>query len=377
MTARPEAAPEGTLPAGALRRTALFAQHQQAGARFAPFAGWEMPIQYAGILAEHEAVRTGVGVFDVSHMGRVRIDGPDAGARIRSVTTFDVASMQPGEAHYSLYCNTHGGIDDDIFVYRINADRWLIVHNAANAEPDFTRVAAAAPAAIDVTAATVMLAVQGPRAMRLAAALFGARIDALAPRTCVEVEWHGTTVLLARTGYTGEDGVECILDASAGAALWDALLAGGAVPCGLGARDTLRLEAALPLHGSDIDATTTPYEARLGWAVTLGDGRPFTGRDALESLAAAEPARRLSAIRLLEHAGVPRHGYPVLDPAHPGIAPVAALTSGAFSPTLRGGIAMAYLPPGLQAPGTPLAIEIRGRTVPAETVRRPFYRRSE
>ncbi len=374
--------------ARALRRLPLHERHVAAGARLAPFAGWEMPLQYAGgILAEHAAVREAAGVFDVSHMGRVRIEGPDAGTRIRAVTTYDVTRMHPGRAHYSLYATDDGGIADDVFVYRVDADRWLIVHNAANAEADAARVRASvdrAPGAAmrDVGGETVMLAVQGPAALARLRDVLGVDLAAeLAPRRCTELAWRGATVLVGRTGYTGEDGAECILDAERGAALWDACLAAGVVPCGLGARDTLRLEAALPLHGHDITPDTSPYEAGLGWAVTLEDGAEFTGRDALAAAAARAPERRLACLRLLDR-GVPRAGYPVHAPGdatgdESEPRAVATLTSGAFSPTLRVGIAMAYLPAGLAAPGTRLAIEIHGRDVDAEVVPRPFIRRSE
>jgi len=362
---------------GALRQTALIDRHRAAGARLVPFAGWEMPIQYeAGILAEHEAVRTHAGVFDVSHMGRTWVREPDAGARIRSVTSFDVTRLAPGQAHYSLYCNEDGGIEDDIFVYRATAERWLLVHNAANAAPDFTRLAAAAPSAENVTAATVMLAVQGPAAVGLASAVLDTPLGELAARNCREVSWRGAEVLAGRTGYTGEDGIECILDAEPGLALWDALLAAGVAPAGLGARDTLRLEAALPLHGNDIGPATTPYEARLGWAVSLDDGASFTGRDALAALKEQPPAWRLSCLRV-EERGVPRHGYAVFASDAPEASPVTTLTSGAFSPTLRLGVALAYLPVALAAPGTQLFVDLRGRLTPAIVVPRPFYRRPD
>jgi len=340
-----------------------------------PFAGWEMPLQYAGILAEHEAVRTGVGVFDVSHLGRCRITGPGAGRYLRAVTTYNVEQMSPGTAHYSLYCNASGGIDDDVFVYRMASERWLVVHNAANALSDFQRVAAVAgAAATDVTAATVMLAVQGPLATGVLATVLGFDVGAMPQHACREIERDGRAVLVARTGYTGEDGAECILDSEEAWRLWDAVIAAGARPVGLGARDTLRLEAALPLHGHDIDASTNPYEAGLGWAVSLGDGVPFEGRDALLRLKAGPPARRLTHLATFERA-VPRAGYTVIDPGS-GTA-VGTLTSGAFGPTVRRGIGMAYLPSGLSALGVRLEVQIRERAIPVEVVPRPFYHRSK
>jgi len=361
----------------ALRRLALHDRHERADARFAPFAGWEMPLQYEGIVVEHQAVRESAGIFDVSHLARAWTWGLDAGSHLRSVSTYNVLRMAAGTAHYSLYCNEAGGIDDDIFIYRVSEDRWLVVHNAANAEADYRRFAAAAPpgGAEEVTAATVMLAVQGPAARVALRSVLGPGFAGLDEHHCCEIDWRGGTVLVARTGYTGEDGAECIADSERGGALWDAFLAEGVKPAGLGARDTLRLEAALPLHGRDIDATTNPFEAGLGWAVSLGDGEPFTGRDALARLKAEPPSRRLACLQTPARA-VLRAGYTVVDPARGGEA-VATLTSGAFSPTLRKGIGMAYLPVGLAAAGTQLAIDIRGQAVAVQVVPRPFYQRKK
>lgn len=363
----------GTLdPPDGLRRLALHEQHVAAGARFAPFAGWEMPLQYRGIVAEHEAVRADVGVFDVSHLGRVWVRGPQAGARLRSVTTFDVTALEPGSAHYSLYCDEHGGIEDDVFVYRVDDERWLVAHNAANAAADFERVRSVfGDAAEESTGATVMLAVQGPRAPALLTALVGEAYTSLRPHGCIEVPWGGSTALVARTGYTGEDGGEVVVPSEVAEKLWDACLDLGATPAGLGARDTLRLEAALPLHGNDIDSTTNPFEAGLGFAVTLDDGAPFLGRDALARLAENKPARRLACIRADERGAVFRHGCAVLDEEG---RVLSELTSGAYSPSLRVSVGMAYLPATSISPGTRLAVDVRGRAVPAEVVRRPFYR---
>jgi len=358
--------------AAGLRRLALRDRHEAAGARFAPFAGWEMPLRYRGSVREHEAVREQVGVFDVSHLGRAWLRGPGAASLLRSVTTFDVTTLAAGKAHYSLYCNDAGGIDDDVFVYHLPGERWLIIHNAANAEQDFERLRSVTAAATEVTADTVMLAVQGPDAIGLLSELLAADLATLAQRDCVELTWHGATVLFARTGYTGEDGGECIVDAGRAGALWDALLGGGATPAGLGARDTLRLEAALPLHGNDIDGTTQPYEAGLGFAVSLDDGAPFTGREALTEAKAQPRTRRLAHLAARAR-GVPRTGHAV---RLPGGETVAQLTSGGFSPTLGLGIGMAYLPAGLASPGVALEVDVRGRALPVEVVRRPFYRKA-
>ena len=356
--------------AGEVRLLVLRGRHTAAGARFAPFAGWEMPLQYLGTVREHESVRERVGLFDVSHLGRVWVQGPRAASLLRSATTFDVTTLGVGKAHYSLYCNEAGGIDDDVFIYHLPGERWLIVHNAANAERDFERLRSVADDAVEATEDTVMLAVQGPEAISLLSGVLGGSLGALAPRDCVELDWGGAPVLFARTGYTGEDGGECIVGADRAEALWDALLSGGATPVGLGARDTLRLEAALPLHGNDIDATTHPYEAGLGFAVSLDDGAPFTGRAALAAAKARPRTRRLAHL-LARERGVLRAGYAVHEP---GGDAVARLTSGAFSPRLRRGIGMAYLPVRLASPGVVLTVDVRGRALPVEVVRRPFYR---
>ena len=356
---------------GGLRNLALRDRHEAAGARFAPFAGWEMPLQYAGTVREHEAVRQRVGVFDVSHLGRAWLGGPRAAALLRSVTTFDVTTLEVGKAHYSLYCNSSGGIDDDVFIYHLPGERWLVVHNAANAEADFERLCSVAADASDATDDTVMLAIQGPEAIGLLSGVLDGGIAALAPRDCVELDWAGVPVLFARTGYTGEDGGECIVGVEAAAALWDALVGAGAEPAGLGARDTLRLEAALPLHGNDIDATTHPYEAGLGFAVSLDDEAPFTGRDTLAEAKAQPRTRRLCHLAARAR-GVPRAGHAV---CRPGGEAVTQLTSGGFSPTLGLGIAMAYLPTELASPGVRLEVDVRGRALPVEVVRRPFYRK--
>lgn len=357
----------------ALTRLTLHERHEALGARFAPFAGWEMPLQYEGIVGEHQAVREGVGVFDVSHLARAWVEGPQAVEQLRSVTTFDVTTLPVGKAHYSLYCNEAGGIDDDIFIYHLPGERWLVIHNAANADEDFERLrTVAGDAASEVTPETVMLAVQGPEAVALLGRVLGEGFMALEQRDCAELQWNGASVLVARTGYTGEDGGECIVGAEQAAALWNAFIEGGAAPAGLGARDTLRLEAALPLHGNDIDADTHPYEAGLGFAVTLDDGAPFTGRAALAAAKEQPRTRRLAHLAARDR-GVLRAGFAVREPESG--EEVGHLTSGAFSPSLRLGIGMAYLPVRLAKPGVMLEVDVRGRALPVEVVRRPFYRK--
>ena len=355
-----------------LQQLLLRPRHALAGAKFAAFAGWEMPLQYAGIPSEHAAVRTHAGVFDVSHMGRVRVQGQDAAGAIRSVSTWDATQLAAGASHYSLYCNEDGGIADDLLLYRVDYDRWLLVHNAANAAPDYARVRAVAESAEDVTDTTVMLAVQGPAALGILSTLLEFALEALPAHACRLIHGPHGNVFVGHTGYTGEDGAECVTDAVTGVWLWDALLAAGVTPCGLGARDTLRLEASLPLHGHEITSATHPYEAGLGWTVTLDDGAAFTGLAALARLRERAAVRRLVSLRCDERA-VLRAGYAVRDPASG--TQVGTLTSGAFSPTLRVGIGMAYLPLARCAAGTVLAVEIRQRRIPITVVRRPIYKR--
>jgi len=332
-----------------------------------------MPLQYQGIVGEHHAVRQGVGVFDVSHLGRARLEGSQAARLLRSVTTFDVNRLAVGKAHYSLYCNESGGIEDDVFIYRLAGERWLVVHNASNADQDFERLrSVSGDMASEITAETVMLAVQGPDAMALLGSVLGDDVARLDLRSCVELDWEGGTVTFARTGYTGEDGGECMVGVAHAAALWDALIEGGASPAGLGARDTLRLEAALPLYGNDLDAVTSPYEAGLGFAVTLDDGAPFTGREALAELKAQPRTRRLAHLAARAR-GVIRAGFEVREPG--GTETICCLTSGAYSPSLRLGIGMAYLPAEQAKRGTMLEVDVRGRSLPVEVVRRPFYRK--
>ena len=227
-----------------LRILPLREAHRAAGARFAPFAGWDMPLQYAGIIEEHRAVRERAGVFDVSHMGRVELRGADVGARLRSITTANVASLEPGKSRYSLYCTEQGGIADDIIAYRLEADRWLIVHNADNAAADAERVRTVlGDAMTDIGLETVMLAVQGPEAAEALRATLGLDLESVPRHGCVELDWRGGRVFFGRTGYTGEDGGECVTDPATGRLLWDALLEAGVAPIGLGAREPLRVES--------------------------------------------------------------------------------------------------------------------------------------
>ncbi|MEX0750881.1 MAG: glycine cleavage system aminomethyltransferase GcvT, partial [Dehalococcoidia bacterium] len=250
----------------ALRKTALFDLHERQGARIVPFSGWAMPVQYRGIVEEHHAVRRRAGVFDVSHMGRLFAVGSDAARLLRRAVTYDVTKLPEGRGHYTLLCTPEGGIIDDPYVYRLDAQRFLVVGNAANAEHDATHVASLVANGMDVELLdrqeqTVMLAVQGPAASGYLSRVIGPEVAAMEKRACTELPFMQYKLFVSRTGYTGEDGFELVTSPEAGRALWRQLLAEGVEPCGLGARDTLRLEAALPLWGNDIDTTTNPYEA--------------------------------------------------------------------------------------------------------------------
>lgn len=337
-----------------------------------PFAGWSMPIQYTGIVEEHQAVRSGAGMFDVSHMMRAGIKGSEAGNALRNILTYNVASLEPGRGHYTLMCNEDGGILDDPYVYRVDEKTFLFVGNAANGERDWQCVSGGMSgfdaSATLYTDETVMIAVQGPAAVDRCVEVVGEGLRGIKKRRCEVVPWSGNDVFASRTGYTGEDGFEFVCLAEAGRALWSALLDAGVRPAGLGARDTLRLEAALALYGNDIDESTNPYEARLGWVVSLDDGADFVGREALVEASQSEPATLLSCLQASER-GIPRAGCSIfVRDSEQG-----RVTSGGFSPTLQTGIAMAYLQNHLADPGTRVQIDVRGRPLPAVVVERPFY----
>jgi len=340
------------------------------------FAGWEMPLSYRGILEEHRAVRTSAGAFDVSHMGVVELRGSQAMALCQMLTTNDVGRLREGRAQYSLLCNEQGGILDDIVVYRLEADRLVLCVNAANAEADVAWIRKHAIAGVqidDLSRETALIAVQGPRAATGLEPLIGEpSVGGLSRFGCVEAPIIGVLALIARTGYTGEDGFEIFVSADHAVRVWDALLGAGSgiTPAGLGARDTLRLEAGLLLHGTDMDATTSPFEADLGAFVKLDSG-PFVGRDALTAELRTGPARRLVGIALRDP-GVPRHGYPIVLRGQR----IGVVTSGGISPMLGRGIALGYVEPPHDVIGTVVEIEVRGRRLEGEVVRRPFYRPS-
>jgi aminomethyltransferase len=371
-----------TDPQGAgtvIHETPLAARHEALGARMIDFAGWRMPVQYGSILDEHRSVRERAGLFDLSHMGELLIEGPDAGDALATALVTDPPSLAVGRAHYSMICAPNGGIIDDLIVYRLAEDRFMVVANAANAqvvsEAFGERLRGLRAVLDDQSLATGLVAIQGPRAVEALTPLTDVDLGGLHYYGIAEGSVAGIPAHVARTGYTGEDGFEVFVETARTGELWDAMLDavrgvdGG--PVGLGARDTLRLEAGMPLYGNELDLTTTPYDAGLGRVVKLDKPNDFVGRAALEKAAADGPKRRLVGLTV-EGRGIARHGYPV----DAGDRRTGVVTSGTQSPTLAMPIAMAYVAPSDAEPGTMVDIEIRDARVPARVVPLPFYKRS-
>jgi aminomethyltransferase len=346
-----------------LQRTPLHARHVELGARMVPFAGWEMPVQYEGVIAEHRAVRSDCGAFDVSHMAQLHVDGPTAEAFLQKMLSNDVGRVGDGEAQYTLLTNELGGIVDDLIAYRFAPGQYLLVVNAGNHEAAYAWLKEREPRGTEVRDAPdeyALVAVQGPRS-----------IERLGlpdrPRFTHQMgELDGVEVLICRTGYTGERGVELCCAADDAVALWDAVLARGAVPCGLGARDTLRLEVCYPLHGNDITQETDAVSAGLGWACALET--EFTGVETLRRIREEGPASRLVAF-VMEEKAVPRKGMPIVGGGE--------VTSGTHSPMLDRGIGMGYVPTAGAAAGSELEIDVRGKVRRAAVVRKPIYRPKE
>jgi aminomethyltransferase len=346
-----------------------------------PFAGWEMPVQYkTGIKQEHRAVRSAAGVFDVSHMGQGALVGPRAAEAVQRLITNDVRRLDAdGKALYTVMCNQRGGIVDDCIVYRRAADDYLIVLNAGNVAKDLAWMRDNVADLVDIrdeSAATALIAVQGPTAVALVDALSPVELTHVARFGFAPAPVAGVPCLAARTGYTGEDGFELACPADQAPVLWNALLDKGAVPAGLGARDTLRLEARLCLYGNDIDETTTPYEAGLGWVVKP-DAGDFIGKDALLEQKRVGMGRQLVGF-VVEGRGIARHGYSVVDRSRAdGEQTVGEVTSGTTAITVGGAIGMAYVPVAVATPGTRITIDCRGKDVAATIVKGPFYRRQD
>lgn len=356
------------------KRTPLFDLHVRLGGRIVEFGGWELPVQYSSIVEEHRAVREAAGLFDVSHLGRVELRGSGALRTLQQLATNDASKLEVGRAQYSLLLNERGGIVDDIFIYR-QPDEYLIVINAATSEKDIAWMRSRLDGAelIDRTAEISTISLQGPAAVRLAGPLIDVDIAQLKRNAHVEASVEGEPMLVARTGYTGERGLELFPRAERASALFERLLElPGVKPCGLGARDTLRLEAGNRLYGQDMGDDTTPLEVGLGWVVDLEKG-DFIGRDALlRQRESGGPTRQLVGFETLDRA-VPRHDAAV----YVGEQPVGRVTSGSFAPSLARNIGFAFVPPSAAAPGSEIGIEVRGRPVAARVVDTPFFRRGK
>jgi aminomethyltransferase len=352
--------------ADTLRRTPLFDRHRQAGAKLVPFAGWEMPVQYEGIRQEHVTVRTGAGVFDVSHMGEIQTSGPQAEEFLQRVLSNDVSKIAERGAQYSVLCREDGGVLDDLFTYRLDGGRFLTVTNAANHEKDLAWFQEHAPGfdveVKDAHSEWAMLAVQGPEARAALERVVEGELPARMRTT--EAAVAGADCLVCGTGYTGEEGCELLIPPAGAGAVWDALVAEGVAPAGLGARDTLRLEVCFHLYGNDLSEDRNPIEAGLGWCCKLDTG--FIGADALRGL---EPTQRLVPFAFTGP-GIPRPGNPVQAPHGEGV-----VTSGSLSPCLDTGIGMAYVPVGDAVPGTAIDVDVRGKTRSAEVREKPLYRK--
>ena len=346
-----------------LQRTPLHDRHVALGARMVPFAGWEMPVQYEGVIAEHKAVRTDAGVFDVSHMGELDVEGPRATDFLQTTLSNDLARISPGDAQYTLLTHERGGIIDDLIAYQLDDFRYLLIVNAANRSPDFEWLKEHDVRGSDVRDVSDdygLLAVQGPRAIERLG------LPPAKAFTFQEATIDGVDCMVNRTGYTGEDGCELLVPAEDAGGLWDAVLSRGIVPCGLGARDTLRLEVCFPLHGNDITPGTDAVSAGLGWC--CAPDKDFTGARELREIRARGPERKLVPF-VMEEKAVPRQGM--------AIAGGGEVTSGTHSPMLDRGIGMGYVSAEASAQGTEIAIDVRGRERRARIVKKPIYKREE
>jgi aminomethyltransferase len=364
-----------------LKRTPLYDEHRALGARLVEFSGWEMPVQYSGILDEHRAVRERAGLFDVCHMGEFGVEGPGALDFLQGLVPNNVARLADGQALYTQICNEQGGTLDDLLIYRLGDQRYMTVVNAGTMESDWAWFTQQAAGHADVTltnnsAETGLIALQGPRAREILRPLTTTDLDAIAYYHFAEGTVAGIDCLISRTGYTGEDGFELYCASGDAVALWRALLTAGAphglIPAGLGARDTLRLEAGYCLYGHELNEQTSPLEAGLSWSVKLEKGHDFIGREALLAQKQQGLPRKLVGIELRDR-GVPRAGYAILREG----ATIGELTSGTVGPTLGTAIGMGYVSPQDAALGNEIAIDIRGKAVPAAIVALPFYKRAQ
>lgn len=360
-----------------MKRTPLFKQHQQAGGKLVDFAGWEMPIQYGGVIEEYQAVRTAAGLFDVSHMGRVTAEGREAEAFLQRVTTNNVAGLAVGDAQYSMVCNPAGGIKDDIFIYRLGQARFLVCVNASNRDKIVSWLFQKAPQGdirlSDESDEMAQIALQGPQSPAILRAVCPAAADRLKPRQCLETDVLGAQGVVSRTGYTGEVGYELYVPSHKAVAVWEGLMKAGGTAgikaCGLGSRDLLRLEVGYLLYGNDMDEQTTPLEAGAAFAVDFTKGE-FVGSQALLEQKEKGTAKKLAAFELLQK-GVPRHEMKILADGQA----IGVVTSGNLSPLLQKGIGLGYVPAKFAAPGAQFQVDIRGRLHQAVVVKLPFYKR--
>lgn len=367
-------------PSAPLKKTPLHARHRASGARMVPFAGWDMPVEYSGISAEHMAVREHAGLFDVSHMGQIEIAGRNALDAVQRISCNDAAKLQVGQAQYSGLLTPAGTFVDDLLVYRLAPSHFLLVVNASHIERDHAYIAEGiAPAgdavAVNASARYALIAVQGPEALGILQSLTGVDLAAMKYYWFAHGEVANVRATISRTGYTGEDGFEIFVPPQSAERVWLALLDAGAavglVPCGLGARDTLRLEAAMRLHGTDIDETTSALEADLGWIVGWKKA-DFIGAEALRTQKASGVSRKLVGFEMIER-GIARHGYE----AWIGSEKAGVVTSGTQTPFLKKAIGLAYLPVAHTSPGSEFDIDIRGRRTRARVVALPFYKRAK
>ena len=366
--------------AAPLKKTPLHAAHVALGARMVPFAGWDMPVEYSGITAEHMAVRTAAGLFDVSHMGQVELAGDNALAAVQHIVSNDVAKLQNGQAQYSALMTPEGTFVDDVLVYRFAEKHYLLVVNGANVDKDYAWIAAHAPevgevAIVNSSDRYALIAVQGPKARGIVQTLTAVDLSAVKYYWFAHGEVAGVRATISRTGYTGEDGFEVFVPPQYADKVWLALMEAGAphglIPCGLGARDTLRLEAAMSLHGNDIDETTTPVEAGLNWIVGWKKDS-FIGSDVLRQQKADGPSRKLVGFEMIDR-GIARQGYGI----YAGGEAVGTVTSGTQTPYLKKAIGLGYVAAAHAAHGTELEIDIRGRRLKAVVVPTPFYKRTK
>jgi aminomethyltransferase len=379
-----------------MKRTPLYAAHQRLGGKLIEFGGWEMPVQYTSITDEHLVVRKAAGMFDISHMGEVLISGSGAEAFLNQTLTNDLRKLAPGQGQYTLLCNEHGGVIDDLYAYRLTANEYLLIINASRIEADVAWLEARLaefPGRSEVklqnaSDTTGALAVQGPRVVEfIASCLPGAstggtivaRVTDLKKNQVARFSFAGDTIWISRTGYTGEDGFEVVAPGQRIEAIWNQLLAAGQPyglkPAGLGARDTLRTEVCYPLYGHELDENTTPIEAGVGFFVALDKGE-FIGRSVLAEQKAKGPGKKLVAFKMTDRSAPPRPHYGIWSTG-PGASKIGEVASGTQSPSLGVGIGMGYVPPAFAKPGTPVEVEIRGKRAPAVLVPKPIYRKPD